>query len=187
MNTYPIRGMETYHRRTISNWLLGRRRRVGPETIGDRYEVSIPENRNTVTVSLNKTRKSSSSDRYRSSSDRYRSSNRASTLRELERERRIELCKLLQVIEKPDFDQQNGRIAVIINAVRFLTRSIMVKYPLSLYKKPHLYYNQISDYIINTIDENKQLNVQELMSLAKNLGLYKKCGIKITATRKVSR
>ena len=184
MSTYPIRGMETYHRRTILNWLLGRRRRVLPD-----YGNSGSTRKKTLSHRSSDRHRSSSShwSLGNKSSNRFKSSNRASTLRELERERRIELCKLLQAIEKPDFDQQNGRIAVIINAVRFLTRSITGKYPLSLFKKPHLYYNQISDYIINTIDNNEKLNVQDLMSLAKNLGLYKKCGLTITATRKVSR
>ena len=191
--------MTAYHRRTLTNRMLGRHRPVteanlGP--VGNFYTVPLPT-QNTVTVSLplplNSTRKRSNSTqkspqkspqkksnstqkRSLTSSNRLRSSNTPSTLRDLERERKVELCKLLREIDSPTFHEQNSRTWVALRAIRFLSQAIETKYLSKMFNKPHLYYKQLSDYIIHTVfDQEKGLDVTYLKDLAKDLGLYKKC------------
>ena len=184
MSEYPVKGMTAYHRRTLTNRMLGRHRPVteanlGP--VGNFYTVPLPT-QNTVTVSLplplNSTRKKSTSPRKspQTSSNRLRSSNRSSSLRDLERERKAELCKLLKEMDAPTFHEHNSRTWVILRAIRYLTQAIETKYPAKIVTKPHLYYKQISDYIIDTVFyQEKGLDVTYLKDLAKDLGLYKKC------------
>jgi hypothetical protein len=168
--------MTAYHRRTLTNRMLGRRRPVSATShspMGNLYTVPLLT-QNTVTVTLNSTRKKSSN-RSLTSSNRLKSSNTSSSLRDLERERKMELCKLLQTLEAP-FDRNDGRTMVILRAIRFLTQAIEHKYPAKMYNKPHLYYKQLSDYIINTVfDQGEEIDVKYLKDLATDLGLYKKC------------
>lgn len=178
MTEYPVKGMTAYHRQTLTNRMLGRRRPVtnlGPVgNIGDFYTVPLPP-LNTVTVPLRRssnTRKQSSR-----SSNRYslKSSNTPSTLRDLERERTVELCKLLQAIKGP-FDRNDGKTLVILRAIRFLTQTIESKYPAKMFTKPHLYYKQIADYIVHTVfDQDRDLDIEYLKELGESIGLYKKC------------
>jgi hypothetical protein len=200
MSEYPVKGMTAYHRQTLTNRMLGRHRPVteanlGP--VGNFYTVPLPT-QNTVTVPLRRssnTRKKSTSPRKspkspkspqkRSSSRRktssnhlnhLKSSNNPSTLRDLERERKAELCKLLKEMDAPTFHEHNSRTWVILRAIRYLTQAIETKYPTKIVTKPHLYYKQISDYIIDTVFyQEKGLDVTYLKDLAKDLGLYKKC------------
>lgn len=183
MSEHKITDMRAYHRRTLTNRMLGRRRPVTEAnlgSVGNFYKVPLPVHQNTVSVplNLNSTRKRSNSTQKRSqaSSNRLRSSNTPSTLRDLERERKTELCKLLREMDAPTFHDQNSRTWVALRAIRYLTQAIETKYPTKIFTKPYIYYKQISDYIIHTVfDQEKEIDVSYLKELAKDIGLYKKC------------
>ncbi len=185
--------MTAYHRRTLTNRMLGRHRPVteanlGP--VGNFYTVPLPT-QNTVTVPLRRssnTRKKSTSPRKSPKSpqkspqtssnhlNHLKSSNNPSTLRDLERERKAELCKLLKEMDAPTFHEHNSRTWVILRAIRYLTQAIETKFPNKLFKAPYGYYHKISSYIVDTVFyQEKGLDVTYLKDLAKDLGLYKKC------------
>ena len=79
-------------------------------------------------------------------------------------------------MDAPTFHEHNSRTWVILRAIRYLTQAIETKFPAKILDKPHIYYKQISSYIIDTVfDQEKKLDIMYLKELAADLGLYKKC------------